>query len=155
MLRLRSFVPASRPFARYQTTLASTSFPSSSSASSSSAAPPLAPSSIPAASPEAYADVDATDAPVETRYHVARTAGGSLPVYSDVRNGGNHWRTIVRKVTGDAKALQADLNAFLSDGHLDPIRPAPRVTLRPTNRHLEVRGRFVDEFKAYLSARGF
>jgi large subunit ribosomal protein L49 len=36
-----------------------------------------------------------------TPYIVERTANGSLPVYSDVRNGGTSHTTLVRKIRGD------------------------------------------------------
>lgn len=56
---------------------------------------------------------------------------------------------------GDVPALQAELNELFAQGHIDPLTPAPVVTLRPTNRHLEVRGRWVEQVKGWLEERGF
>lgn len=36
-------------------------------------------------------------------YFVERTASGSLPVYTDIRNGGTDVKTLVRKVSGNAQ----------------------------------------------------
>ncbi|RSH92678.1 hypothetical protein EHS25_008123 [Saitozyma podzolica] len=127
------------------TPTASTSASGSGSASASAASP--LPEASDAAIPEASPEYAST-------YFVPRTENGQLPVYSKVRNGGG-WRTIVRKVEGDVTSLQSDLNAYLSEMHVDPLKPPPAFSQRPTNRHLEVRGNWVGEIKAWMEGRGF
>jgi len=48
-------------------------------------------------------------------YFVPRNSRGSLPVYSDVRNGGTQYLISVRNVDGNIKALADDLLRDLSD----------------------------------------
>ncbi|KAH9966420.1 hypothetical protein BC827DRAFT_1264409 [Russula dissimulans] len=48
-------------------------------------------------------------------YFVPRNSRGSLPVYSDVRNGGTQYLISVRSVEGNIKALADDLLRDLSD----------------------------------------
>ncbi|GAA5873986.1 hypothetical protein JCM3774_004059 [Rhodotorula dairenensis] len=79
-------------------------------------------------------------------YFVPRTAGGELPVYSDIRNGGSRVYTIVRKTRGNLAALQHDLASYLTDvpSHVKPA--AGQVVLR---------GDWVRETKEWLAAKGF
>ena len=62
---------------------------------------------------EASADTSVTSAPMPVRYpyFVSRVGldGMSLPVYTDIRNGGSRWLTQIRKVEGDASAFCRDL----------------------------------------------
>ncbi|KAF2459379.1 mitochondrial large subunit ribosomal protein-domain-containing protein [Lineolata rhizophorae] len=51
--------------------------------------------------------------PSKSRYHVARTHSGNLPVYRDWKRGGNLHLTIVRKITGDPHALRNDLRQYI------------------------------------------
>jgi len=85
---------------------------------------------------------------------VSRTQSGELPVYSEVTNG-KVWKTILRRVDGDAMGLRDDLASFLREIHIDPFRPPPGVTVKPTNRNLVVRGRWVEEVKGWLEEKGF
>ncbi|WVW80315.1 hypothetical protein I302_102294 [Kwoniella bestiolae CBS 10118] len=87
-------------------------------------------------------------------YHVNRSDGGKLPVYSKIRNGGAV-TTIIRKVDGDVRTLQTQLTSYLSDLHIDPFTHSPKVTVRPTNNHLQIKGHWVDEVKGWLEGRGF
>ncbi|WVQ97072.1 hypothetical protein IAU59_004182 [Kwoniella sp. CBS 9459] len=84
------------------------------------------------------------------RYFVNRSEGGKLPVYSRIRNGGSI-TTIVRKVD----TLQKDLNTYLATLHIDPFTSPPKVTVRPTNQHLQIKGHWVEEVKGWLEGRGF
>ncbi|OCF32887.1 hypothetical protein I316_05524 [Kwoniella heveanensis BCC8398] len=94
----------------------------------------------------------ATEAETEFtgRYFVNRSEGGKLPVYSKIRNGGSI-TTIVRKVD----ILQKDLNTYLAKLHIDPFTSPPKVTVRPTNQHLQIKGHWVEEVKGWLEGRGF
>ncbi|KAK8865701.1 hypothetical protein IAR55_000846 [Kwoniella newhampshirensis] len=83
-------------------------------------------------------------------YHVGRSSGGELPVYSKFRNGGGV-TTIVRKV----ETLQSQLNAYFAQSHIDPFSHPPSVTIRPTNGHLQVKGHWVEEVKGWLEGKGF
>ncbi|WWD05560.1 hypothetical protein V865_003640 [Kwoniella europaea PYCC6329] len=83
-------------------------------------------------------------------YHVNRSEGGKLPVYSKIRNGGAV-TTIIRKVD----TLQNQLTSYLADLHIDPFTTSPKVTVRPTNNHLQIKGHWVDQVKGYLEGRGF
>ncbi|WVR05669.1 hypothetical protein IAU60_002691 [Kwoniella sp. DSM 27419] len=83
-------------------------------------------------------------------YFVNRSDGGQLPVYSKIRNGGSV-TTIVRKVD----TLQNDLSAYLKTLHIDPFTAPPKVTVRPTNQHVQIKGHWVDEVKGWLEGRGF
>ncbi|OCF56582.1 hypothetical protein L486_05433 [Kwoniella mangroviensis CBS 10435] len=87
-------------------------------------------------------------------YHVNRSEGGKLPVYSKIRNGGAV-TTIIRKVDGDVRTLQNQLTSYLADLHIDPFTTSPKVTVRPTNNHLQIKGHWVDQVKGYLEGRGF
>ncbi|BGP53279.1 hypothetical protein JCM8202_002604 [Rhodotorula sphaerocarpa] len=79
-------------------------------------------------------------------YFVPRTAGGELPVYSDIRNGGSRVTTIVRKTRGDLAALQRDLATYLTD--------VPSY-LKPSAGQIVLRGDWVRETKEWLAAKGF
>ncbi|WVQ71194.1 hypothetical protein IAR50_000719 [Cryptococcus sp. DSM 104548] len=87
-------------------------------------------------------------------YHVARSEGGELPVYSKYRNG-TQVTTLIRKVEGDGATLRDQLNEYFLANHLDPFTAPPRATLRPTNGHIQIKGHHVDDVKDWLSERGF
>ncbi|KAK4686715.1 large subunit ribosomal protein L49, partial [Tremellales sp. Uapishka_1] len=86
-------------------------------------------------------------------YTISRTSNGELPVYSEVRNGGG-WKTIIRKVDGDVHTLRDNLNEYFKAMNVDPLKQSPTVTMKPTNRNLVVKGRWVDEVKGYLEEKG-
>ncbi|ODO07487.1 hypothetical protein L198_01066 [Cryptococcus wingfieldii CBS 7118] len=86
----------------------------------------------------------------ERWYHVARSEGGELPVYSKFRNGGQV-TTLIRKI----ETLRDQLNEFFLANHLDPFTSPPRATLRPTNGHIQIKGHYVEDVKDWLSERGF
>ncbi|WVF70703.1 hypothetical protein IAT40_005496 [Kwoniella sp. CBS 6097] len=133
--------PPLRPSPFTATQTSSPLIPSSSSSSSLS-------------SSEASSSSSATPIETETelsgRYFVNRSEGGKLPVYSKIRNGGSI-TTIVRKVD----TLQKDLNTYLAKLHIDPFTSPPKVTVRPTNQHLQIKGHWVEEVKGWLEGRGF
>lgn len=47
------------------------------------------------------------------KYHVARSATGNLPVYTDFKSGGNKVVTEIRKISGDIVQLRNELQAEL------------------------------------------
>ena len=108
----------------------------------------------------------------------------SLPVYTDVRNGGTRTMTEVRKIQGSVQDLKLDLEVFLADTYAPtypdsplsvnkkPLRPKPGRKLvasvanptyiqpvaqgKVTNAgKLKIRGNRVHEVKAFLESRGF
>ncbi|TYJ55917.1 hypothetical protein B9479_003440 [Cryptococcus floricola] len=90
----------------------------------------------------------------EKWYHVMRSEGGELPVYSKFRNGGQV-TTIIRKIEGSGATLRDQLNESFLANHLDPFTAPPRATLRPTNGHIQIKGHHVEDVKDWLSERGF
>ena len=50
---------------------------------------------------------------MERPFHVARSRLGNLPVYTDMRNGRSRVVTILRKYSGDAVALQSELELLV------------------------------------------
>ncbi|TKA53289.1 hypothetical protein B0A53_04307 [Rhodotorula sp. CCFEE 5036] len=142
MQRLRPLAASLR--LRTPTSAAFAFAPSSSSSSSS----PRFYSATADPSPQAADPLSATPPASETAppYFVPRTAGGELPVYTDIRNGGSRVYTIVRKTRGDLSALQRDLASYLTDvpSHVKPA--AGQIVLR---------GDWVRETKEWLAAKGF
>jgi len=55
----------------------------------------------------------------------------------------------------NTQALRADLAQYLADGHIDPLKAPPTVTVRPTTKQIVIKGRAVEEVKAWLEMRGF
>jgi len=62
-------------------------------------------------------------------YHVSRTASDKLPVYQDLKNGGNRRLTLVRKISGDSAALMRDLQQGLG-------LPRDKIKVNPVTRHV-------------------
>ncbi|KAF8479190.1 hypothetical protein DFH94DRAFT_44994 [Russula ochroleuca] len=69
------------------------------------------------------------------KYIVPRNSRGSLPVYSDVRNGGTQYLISIRNVEGNIKALADELLRDLSDPGSAPIKA--RIT---RSNHLVLSG---------------
>ncbi|BEJ18033.1 hypothetical protein CspHIS471_0703100 [Cutaneotrichosporon sp. HIS471] len=109
--------------------------------------------SVQAASPVAAAPT--TPRPRTLGYLVARSEQGNLPVYTEYRNGRSNRLTIVRKITGDVGALRNDIAQYLADGHIDPLKAPPKVYVRPTSGHVEIKGHWAEEIKEWLAMRGF
>ena len=113
---------------------------------------------------EAPADTSVTSAPMPVRYpyFVSRVGldGMSLPVYTDVRNGGSRWLTQIRKVEGDATAFCRDL--FDEFGWGDPYDKSNpyannlvRVSKNAGPKTVFLRSNVSREIKAWLESRGF
>ena len=113
---------------------------------------------------EAPADTSVTSAPMPVRYpyFVSRVGldGMSLPVYTDIRNGGSRWLTQIRKVEGDASAFCRDL--FDEFGWGDPYDKSNpyannlvRVSKNSGPKTVFLRSNVSREIKAWLESRGF
>ena len=113
---------------------------------------------------EAQADASTTPAPMAVRYpyFVSRVGldGMSLPVYTDIRNGGSRWLTQIRKVEGDATAFCRDL--FDEFGWGDPYDKSNpyannlvRVSKNAGPKTVFLRSNVSREIKAWLESRGF
>ena len=113
---------------------------------------------------EAPVDTSITSAPMPVRYpyFVSRVGldGMSLPVYTDVRNGGSRWLTQIRKVEGDASAFCRDL--FDEFGWGDPYDKSNpyannlvRVSKNAGPKTVFLRSNVSREIKAWLESRGF
>ena len=113
---------------------------------------------------EAPADTSVTSAPMPVRYpyFVSRVGldGMSLPVYTDIRNGGSRWLTQIRKVEGDASAFCRDL--FDEFGWGDPYDKSNpyannlvRVSKNAGPKTVFLRSNVSREIKAWLESRGF
>lgn len=130
---------------------------------------------------------EAAPTPVRYSYFVPRVGKtlSSLPVYTDVRNGGTRTMTEVRKIQGSVSDLKTDLSLFLAESYADaeadmfgqevnkkPLRAKPgRKLLQRTGNpsyldpvqtakvvgsgKLKIRGNRVDQVRAFLESRGF
>jgi large subunit ribosomal protein L49 len=90
-----------------------------------------------------------TEVPI-SRYHISRTSTSeSLPVYLDIKNGGTRSLTIIRRVEGDAEALRQEIAALF------PESAKNFVTVNPTNKHIVIKGSYVNDIKQWLAQKGF
>ncbi|WVO13387.1 hypothetical protein L204_101002 [Cryptococcus depauperatus] len=89
----------------------------------------------------------------ESWYYIARSSSGELPVYSKYRHG-SQVTTIIRKVEGDANVLKHQLDQFFKQSHIDPFSSIPKITVRPTNKHIQIKGHWVEEVKEFLEEEG-
>ena len=79
-----------------------------------------------------------------TRVQFTRSRTLGLPVYTDIKNGGTRVITIVRRYTGDAHALAAELGRVLGGRHVAVC----------TGR-LEIEGNHTAQVKTWLAGLGF
>ncbi|KAK4703287.1 large subunit ribosomal protein L49, partial [Phenoliferia sp. Uapishka_3] len=79
-------------------------------------------------------------------YSLKRTPSGFLPVYVDVKSGGQRLSTIVRKIDGDVEALRRDLAEAM---------PSVQAYTKPAARQVILRGDWSKETKEWLGDRGF
>lgn len=68
----------------------------------------------------------------QLRFHVARTPSNQLPVYQDSKRGGNLHQTLIRKISGDARALREDIREHLGLQDKD-------VVVNPVTGHVVVK----------------
>ncbi|KAG7086596.1 hypothetical protein E1B28_002541 [Marasmius oreades] len=87
-------------------------------------------------------------------YSLKRTQHGSLPVYSDIRNGGSRYLLYIRNVDGDAQALSKDLSSSLFPSGSPEAASLKIHTQR--SRHVVIQGgRWKNQVMDWLSQRGF
>ncbi|KAK9494137.1 mitochondrial large subunit ribosomal protein-domain-containing protein [Lipomyces doorenjongii] len=77
-------------------------------------------------------------------YFVERTSAGNLPVYKELKNGGNLVITIVKGITGDAHALKKDIQAALG-------LTSERIAVNPVTRHIAMKGDYFVRTRDLLS----
>ncbi|KAF2851239.1 Img2-domain-containing protein [Plenodomus tracheiphilus IPT5] len=82
------------------------------------------------------------------KYHVSRSVNKNLPIYTDKKRGGNLHLTLIRKLSGDIKALRDELREFLQ-------KKADDVTINTVTNQVVVKGHHKLEIEKYLTARGF
>ncbi|KAL1746080.1 mitochondrial large subunit ribosomal protein-domain-containing protein [Schizophyllum fasciatum] len=87
-------------------------------------------------------------------FFVPRNSRGSLPVYSDIRNGGGRYLVLVRNVDGDANALASALRRDLFP---EDSPEAARLAVEVKHaRHLVITGgRWKQAVTEWLISRGF
>ncbi|KAG5951570.1 hypothetical protein E4U53_002779 [Claviceps sorghi] len=81
-------------------------------------------------------------------YLVRRTPSAQLPVYKQLKSGGNRVVVLIKKVDGDRRKLLEDMveSLGLSQDH---------IRINPTTQNLELKGDYFEEAKSWLLARGF
>ncbi|GAA5971248.1 hypothetical protein JCM11641_008281 [Rhodosporidiobolus odoratus] len=119
----------------------------SSSVATQTSATPASPVDAAPVEPQAVAS------PSAPKYYVPRSRFGELPVYSDVKNAGTKYLTVIRRAEGDVEALRRDLSAFLSPSS-SPSN-ATSFWTKPQARQVIIKGDWVRETKEWLAAKGF
>ncbi|KAI6043073.1 mitochondrial large subunit ribosomal protein-domain-containing protein [Pisolithus marmoratus] len=98
--------------------------------------------------------VSPTVTPPSLPYFVRRNTRGSLPVYTDIRNGGTRYLVQIRNVEGQAQVLANELKTSL----FEPNSPAAaRLGVRVHDqRHIIITGgRWKVDVMAWLASKGF
>ncbi|KAI0781066.1 mitochondrial large subunit ribosomal protein-domain-containing protein [Trametes elegans] len=87
-------------------------------------------------------------------YRVPRNSNGSVPVYTDIRNGGTRYLVLIRNVQGSVDALAKDLKSSLFPPGSDE---AARLKISTTHsRHVTLSGgRWKTHVLRWLASRGF
>ncbi|KAF8136095.1 ribosomal protein L49/IMG2 [Boletus edulis] len=87
-------------------------------------------------------------------YFIRRNSRGSLPVYSDIRNGRTRYLVSIRNVQGRVNSLAQDLKQSLFD---PSSLQAQRLSVKVQHqRHIVLSGgRFKRDVMAWLTAKGF
>ncbi|PCH38269.1 hypothetical protein WOLCODRAFT_130801 [Wolfiporia cocos MD-104 SS10] len=87
-------------------------------------------------------------------YHVPRNTRGSMPVYTDIRNGGTKELTLIRNIEGSIDALAHDLAQTL---HPPESPEATRMKIKSIkSKHLVLSGgRWKHDVIRWLVSKGF
>ncbi|RPD66007.1 hypothetical protein L226DRAFT_566489 [Lentinus tigrinus ALCF2SS1-7] len=87
-------------------------------------------------------------------YLVRRNARGSIPVYTDIRNGGTRYLVLIRNVEGNADALADDLARTLFPAGSSE---AERIQVQTVHqKHVVISGgRWKSDVIRWLAQRGF
>lgn len=98
-------------------------------------------------------------------YYIPRTASNGLPVYGEIKSGGQRFLTIVRKVDGNVEVrfspplplgraeLMRGVQALKRD--LQEHLPHVDAYVKVQARQVVLKGDWVKESKEWLAARGF
>ncbi|KAG1882962.1 ribosomal protein L49/IMG2 [Suillus subluteus] len=87
-------------------------------------------------------------------YSIPRNSRGSLPVYTDIRNGGTKYTVSVRNVQGQLNSLANDLKQSLFS-HNSPEANRLKVQVI-AQRHLVISGgRWKNDVINWLTSKGF
>ncbi|KAG2041477.1 ribosomal protein L49/IMG2 [Suillus americanus] len=87
-------------------------------------------------------------------YYIPRNSRGSLPVYSDIRNGGTKYLVSIRNVQGQLNSLANDLKQSLFN-HNTPEASRLKVHVI-AQRHLVISGgRWKNDVINWLTSKGF
>ncbi|KAL1639462.1 54S ribosomal protein img2, mitochondrial [Diplodia intermedia] len=81
-------------------------------------------------------------------YFVQRTPSNNLPVYKALKRGGNRKETKLRKISGDLKALQSELRAYLDI-------PEHDITIITTTGHIVAKGDHYLKIVEFLKSKQF
>ncbi|KDQ60649.1 hypothetical protein JAAARDRAFT_31619 [Jaapia argillacea MUCL 33604] len=87
-------------------------------------------------------------------YFVSRNSRGSLPVYSDIRNGGGRYFIIVKDVDGDLNALAHDLRRTLFPAASEESTRL-RIEVKDSRQVIITGGRIKNVIVQWLQDRGF
>ncbi|KAL6309016.1 mitochondrial large subunit ribosomal protein-domain-containing protein [Sparassis latifolia] len=95
-----------------------------------------------------------TSAHTQLPYHVPRNTRGSIPVYTDIRNGGTQHLTLIRNIEGNIDALAMDLaQSLFAPGSPEALRLKIH-SLR--SKHLVLSGgRWKPDVVRWLLSKGF
>lgn len=89
-----------------------------------------------------------------TPYFIRRNSRGSLPVYTDVRNGGTKYLVTIRNVQGQINSLANDIKQSLFS-HNSPEANRLKVQVI-AQRHLVITGgRWKNDVISWLASKGF
>ncbi|KLO14208.1 hypothetical protein SCHPADRAFT_826813 [Schizopora paradoxa] len=113
-------------------------------------APNAKPHNITTAPSDGPTKASATSLP----YSVARNSQGSLPVYSDIRNGGSRYLVLVRNVKGNVNALRDDLIASLFQPG-SPEAARLKVAIPRSDTLVLTGGRWKHRILDWLRLKGF
>ncbi|KAI0709065.1 mitochondrial large subunit ribosomal protein-domain-containing protein [Earliella scabrosa] len=87
-------------------------------------------------------------------YHVPRNTRGSIPVYTDIRNGGTKYLVLIRNVQGNIDALADDLARTLFPAGSSEAERISVETVR--KQHVVVTGgRWKPDVLRWLAEKGF
>ncbi|KAG6334557.1 hypothetical protein ID866_4533 [Astraeus odoratus] len=87
-------------------------------------------------------------------YFVRRNSRGSLPVYTDIRNGRTRYLIQIRNVEGQVQALANELRASLFQA--DSLEAAKlRIRVHDQRHVLLSGGRWKADVMSWLAAKGF
>ncbi|PAV23565.1 mitochondrial large ribosomal subunit [Pyrrhoderma noxium] len=87
-------------------------------------------------------------------YSVPRNSNGSLPVYSDIRNGGSRYLILLKNIKGDINTLRNDLASSLFEPGSDQTARLKAVIHRQDTIIL-TGGRWKQNVMDWLQQKGF